>query len=138
MDIYIDLQINALCMAFYARSEEARQSHSVHKLALVMVLSVCLPHIFFPDLSVLLASDISFKWCGFEFSSLHIYVCLPVLSFREHLHQKMLFPKGCLLRQKQKLCKLILKVQTRIQSWIQSYHLFRKKQFSMALIPCCN
>lgn len=29
------LQINALCMAFYARSEEARQTHSVHKLALV-------------------------------------------------------------------------------------------------------
>ncbi|KAI3451113.1 hypothetical protein Pfo_007778 [Paulownia fortunei] len=28
------LHINALCMAFYARSEEARQSHSVHKLAL--------------------------------------------------------------------------------------------------------
>jgi hypothetical protein len=28
-------QIDALCMAFYARSEEARQSHSVHKLALV-------------------------------------------------------------------------------------------------------
>ncbi|KAF7019242.1 hypothetical protein CFC21_032439 [Triticum aestivum] len=29
-----DLNIDALCMAFYARSEEARQSHSVHKLAL--------------------------------------------------------------------------------------------------------
>ncbi|KAK4798581.1 hypothetical protein SAY86_030907 [Trapa natans] len=29
-----DLHISALCMAFYARSEEARQSHSVHKLAL--------------------------------------------------------------------------------------------------------
>ncbi|XP_010905923.1 MICOS complex subunit MIC60, mitochondrial isoform X2 [Elaeis guineensis] len=29
-----DLNINALCMAFYARSEEARQTHSVHKLAL--------------------------------------------------------------------------------------------------------
>lgn len=29
-----NLHINALCMAFYARSEEARQSHSVHKLAL--------------------------------------------------------------------------------------------------------
>lgn len=29
-----DLHINALCMAFYARSEEARQSDSVHKLAL--------------------------------------------------------------------------------------------------------
>ncbi|XP_024005401.1 MICOS complex subunit MIC60 isoform X2 [Eutrema salsugineum] len=29
-----DLNIKALCMAFYARSEEARQSHSVHKLAL--------------------------------------------------------------------------------------------------------
>ncbi|XP_012093339.1 MICOS complex subunit MIC60 [Jatropha curcas] len=29
-----DLHINALCMAFYARSEEARQIHSVHKLAL--------------------------------------------------------------------------------------------------------
>ncbi|KAF3324306.1 protein WEAK CHLOROPLAST MOVEMENT UNDER BLUE LIGHT 1 isoform X1 [Carex littledalei] len=29
-----DLNINALCMAFYARSEEARQSHSVHNLAL--------------------------------------------------------------------------------------------------------
>nr|XP_043607312.1 MICOS complex subunit MIC60 [Erigeron canadensis] len=29
-----NLNINALCMAFYARSEEARQSHSVHKLAL--------------------------------------------------------------------------------------------------------
>ncbi|KAL1190317.1 MICOS complex subunit MIC60 [Cardamine amara subsp. amara] len=28
-----DLNIKALCMAFYARSEEARQSHSVHKLA---------------------------------------------------------------------------------------------------------
>jgi mitofilin len=27
-------QIDALCMAFYARSEETRQSHSVHKLAL--------------------------------------------------------------------------------------------------------
>lgn len=31
------MQINALCMAFYARSEEARQSHSAHKLALVGV-----------------------------------------------------------------------------------------------------
>lgn len=30
-------QIDALCMAFYARSEEARQSHSVHKLALVSI-----------------------------------------------------------------------------------------------------
>ncbi|XP_072979966.1 MICOS complex subunit MIC60, mitochondrial [Typha angustifolia] len=29
-----NLNINALCMAFYARSEEASQSHSVHKLAL--------------------------------------------------------------------------------------------------------
>ncbi|XP_065874591.1 MICOS complex subunit MIC60, mitochondrial [Euphorbia lathyris] len=29
-----NLHINALCMAFYARSEEARQIHSVHKLAL--------------------------------------------------------------------------------------------------------
>ncbi|XXG44779.1 hypothetical protein AAC387_Pa02g0041 [Persea americana] len=29
-----NLHIDALCMAFYARSEEARQSHSVHKLAL--------------------------------------------------------------------------------------------------------
>ncbi|KAH7652708.1 Mitochondrial inner membrane protein Mitofilin protein [Dioscorea alata] len=29
-----NLNINALCMAFYARSEEARQSHSIHKLAL--------------------------------------------------------------------------------------------------------
>ncbi|KAL5982069.1 hypothetical protein ACLOJK_016138 [Asimina triloba] len=29
-----NLHINALCMAFYARSEEARQSHSVYKLAL--------------------------------------------------------------------------------------------------------
>ncbi|KAL9160877.1 hypothetical protein ABFS82_08G229400 [Erythranthe guttata] len=29
-----NLHIHALCMAFYARSEEARQSHSVHKLAL--------------------------------------------------------------------------------------------------------
>ncbi|KAM3371286.1 hypothetical protein ACQJBY_018586 [Aegilops geniculata] len=29
-----DLNIDAFCMAFYARSEEARQSHSVHKLAL--------------------------------------------------------------------------------------------------------
>ncbi|KAJ3705673.1 hypothetical protein LUZ61_009378 [Rhynchospora tenuis] len=29
-----NLNINALCMAFYARSEEARQSHSVHSLAL--------------------------------------------------------------------------------------------------------
>ncbi|KAG7539895.1 Mitochondrial inner membrane protein Mitofilin [Arabidopsis thaliana x Arabidopsis arenosa] len=29
-----DLNIKALSMAFYARSEEARQSHSVHKLAL--------------------------------------------------------------------------------------------------------
>ncbi|XP_031496081.1 uncharacterized protein LOC116261455 isoform X2 [Nymphaea colorata] len=29
-----NLHINALCMAFYARSEEARQSHSVHKLVL--------------------------------------------------------------------------------------------------------
>ncbi|GMP26205.1 hypothetical protein CsSME_00002754 [Camellia sinensis var. sinensis] len=29
-----NLHINALCMAFYARSEEARHSHSVHKLAL--------------------------------------------------------------------------------------------------------
>ncbi|CDY41998.1 BnaA01g05700D [Brassica napus] len=28
------LMIKALCMAFYARSEEARQSHSIHKLAL--------------------------------------------------------------------------------------------------------
>ncbi|CAG7885994.1 unnamed protein product [Brassica rapa] len=27
-------KIKALCMAFYARSEEARQSHSIHKLAL--------------------------------------------------------------------------------------------------------
>ncbi|PHT31849.1 hypothetical protein CQW23_28186 [Capsicum baccatum] len=29
-----NLHINALCMAFYAHSEEVRQSHSVHKLAL--------------------------------------------------------------------------------------------------------
>ncbi|XP_012492239.1 uncharacterized protein LOC105804263 isoform X1 [Gossypium raimondii] len=29
-----NLNINALCMAFYARSEEAHKSHSVHKLAL--------------------------------------------------------------------------------------------------------
>ncbi|GAB4847318.1 hypothetical protein Ancab_026363 [Ancistrocladus abbreviatus] len=29
-----NLNINALCMAFYARSEEARQNHSIHKLAL--------------------------------------------------------------------------------------------------------
>ncbi|XP_034691657.1 uncharacterized protein LOC117918837 isoform X2 [Vitis riparia] len=29
-----NLHIDALCMAFYARSEEARQTHSVHKLAL--------------------------------------------------------------------------------------------------------
>ncbi|CAN1224569.1 MICOS complex subunit mic60 [Linum grandiflorum] len=29
-----NLHINALCMAFFARSEEARQIHSVHKLAL--------------------------------------------------------------------------------------------------------
>ncbi|KAJ8769537.1 hypothetical protein K2173_005140 [Erythroxylum novogranatense] len=29
-----NLNINALCMAFYARSEETRQIHSVHKLAL--------------------------------------------------------------------------------------------------------
>lgn len=29
-----NLHINALCMAFYARSEEARRSHSAHKLAL--------------------------------------------------------------------------------------------------------
>ncbi|KAH9619501.1 hypothetical protein KSS87_015647 [Heliosperma pusillum] len=29
-----DLNISALCMAFYARSEEARQTHSIHKLAL--------------------------------------------------------------------------------------------------------
>ncbi|KAK9713430.1 hypothetical protein RND81_06G026500 [Saponaria officinalis] len=29
-----NLNIDALCMAFYARSEEARQTHSVHKLAL--------------------------------------------------------------------------------------------------------
>lgn len=29
-----NLHINALCMAFYARSEEARQSHFAHKLAL--------------------------------------------------------------------------------------------------------
>ncbi|KAL5555934.1 hypothetical protein UlMin_038170 [Ulmus minor] len=29
-----NLHINALCMAFYARSEEARWSHSAHKLAL--------------------------------------------------------------------------------------------------------
>ncbi|KAG0469773.1 hypothetical protein HPP92_016473 [Vanilla planifolia] len=29
-----NLNINALCMAFYARSEEARQTHSVHKLSL--------------------------------------------------------------------------------------------------------
>ncbi|GFP89235.1 micos complex subunit mic60 [Phtheirospermum japonicum] len=29
-----NLNINALCMAFYARSEEARQSHTAHKLAL--------------------------------------------------------------------------------------------------------
>lgn len=35
LNLPIHLQINALCMAFYARSEEARQTHSVHKLALV-------------------------------------------------------------------------------------------------------
>lgn len=35
MLVCFTMQINALCMAFYARSEEARQSHSVHKLALV-------------------------------------------------------------------------------------------------------
>lgn len=35
LNLLIHLQINALCMAFYARSEEARQTHSVHKLALV-------------------------------------------------------------------------------------------------------
>ncbi|KAL9241520.1 hypothetical protein vseg_015625 [Gypsophila vaccaria] len=29
-----NLNINALCLAFYARSEEARQTHSLHKLAL--------------------------------------------------------------------------------------------------------
>ncbi|RAL46336.1 hypothetical protein DM860_015329 [Cuscuta australis] len=29
-----NLHIDALCMAFYARSQEARQTHSVHKLAL--------------------------------------------------------------------------------------------------------
>ncbi|KAJ7956871.1 Formation of crista junctions 1 [Quillaja saponaria] len=29
-----NLNINALCMAFYARSEEARQTHAAHKLAL--------------------------------------------------------------------------------------------------------
>ncbi|KAL6844506.1 hypothetical protein ACP4OV_026179 [Aristida adscensionis] len=29
-----NLNIDALCMAFYARSEEARQNHSVHRLAL--------------------------------------------------------------------------------------------------------
>ncbi|KAI4345209.1 hypothetical protein L6164_012352 [Bauhinia variegata] len=29
-----NININALCMAFYARSEEARQSHAAHKLAL--------------------------------------------------------------------------------------------------------
>ncbi|VVA28822.1 PREDICTED: MICOS complex subunit [Prunus dulcis] len=29
-----NLHINALCVAFYARSEEARQTHSAHKLAL--------------------------------------------------------------------------------------------------------
>ncbi|WOK92152.1 MICOS complex subunit MIC60 isoform X1 [Canna indica] len=29
-----DLNINALCMAFYARSEEAHHTHSIHKLAL--------------------------------------------------------------------------------------------------------
>ncbi|KAG9132071.1 hypothetical protein Leryth_025907 [Lithospermum erythrorhizon] len=29
-----NVHINALCMAFYARSEETRQSHSAHKLAL--------------------------------------------------------------------------------------------------------
>ncbi|KAG6469188.1 hypothetical protein ZIOFF_073892 [Zingiber officinale] len=29
-----NLNINALCLAFYARSEEARQTHSIHKLAL--------------------------------------------------------------------------------------------------------
>lgn len=29
-----NLNINALCLAFFARSEEARQSHSVHKLAM--------------------------------------------------------------------------------------------------------
>ncbi|KAL0387643.1 UNVERIFIED_CONTAM: hypothetical protein Sradi_2646100, partial [Sesamum radiatum] len=29
------VHMNALCMVFYARSEEARWTHSVHKLALV-------------------------------------------------------------------------------------------------------
>lgn len=29
-----NLNINALCVAFYARSEEARQTHSIHRLAL--------------------------------------------------------------------------------------------------------
>ncbi|KAH0974000.1 hypothetical protein GBA52_015899 [Prunus armeniaca] len=29
-------RINALCVAFYARSEEARQTHSAHKLALIL------------------------------------------------------------------------------------------------------
>lgn len=45
MSFYRDsLQIDTLCMAFYARSEEARQSHSIHKLALVISsLAILLP-----------------------------------------------------------------------------------------------
>ncbi|RWR71839.1 Mitochondrial inner membrane protein Mitofilin [Cinnamomum micranthum f. kanehirae] len=39
-----NLHIDALCMAFYARSEEARQSHSVHKLALFDALKGTLRH----------------------------------------------------------------------------------------------
>ncbi|KAJ6908065.1 MICOS complex subunit MIC60-like isoform X1 [Populus alba x Populus x berolinensis] len=42
-----NLNINALCMAFYARSEEARQIHSVHKLALVRISCSSLPFYFF-------------------------------------------------------------------------------------------
>ncbi|CAN4115299.1 unnamed protein product [Withania somnifera] len=39
-----NLHINALCMAFYARSEEARQSRSVHKLAVFDTLKGTLRH----------------------------------------------------------------------------------------------
>uniref|UniRef100_A0A3Q7GX72 Uncharacterized protein n=1 Tax=Solanum lycopersicum TaxID=4081 RepID=A0A3Q7GX72_SOLLC len=38
--------INALCMAFYARSEEVRQTHSVHKLALQAVKPVIFPQLY--------------------------------------------------------------------------------------------
>ena len=46
----IFLQINALCMAFYARSEEARQTHSIHKLALVDLFG---PPFCWPQLNLL-------------------------------------------------------------------------------------